>query len=126
MDILKAPGIHIEYLKNSSKISYFTKLDYATFRINKSSNGFFRNNSISETGKRSIAEIGAEILYDFKYFDIAINGSTLHKKYNLDKKKLAVYVIFNTLSKNKYFIIVEKIIGSGISLIMPEFVYQKT
>ena len=86
MDILKAPGIHIEYLKNSSKISYFTKLDYATFRINKSSNGFFSNNSISETGKRSIAEIGAEILYDFNYFDIAINGSTLHKKYNLDKK----------------------------------------
>ena len=86
MDILKTPVLILNILTNSSKISYFTNLDYVTFDIDKGANRFFRNNSISETGKRSIAEIGAEILYDFKYFDIAINGSTLHKKYNLDKK----------------------------------------
>ena len=86
MDILKTPALILNILTNSSKISYFTNLDYATFDIDKGSNGFFSNNSISETGKRSIVEIGAEILYDFNYFDIAINGSTLHKKYYLDKK----------------------------------------
>ena len=123
---IKSPGIHIKYLKNSSKISYFTKLDYATFDIDKSSNAFFSNNSISETGKRSIAEIGAEILYDFNYFDIAINGSTLHKKYNLDKKNSQS--ISSSIPSMKIHIssLLKKSSASGTSLIMPEFVYEKT
>ncbi len=123
---IKSPSIHIEYLKNSSKISYFTKLDYATFRVNKSSNGFFINNSISETGKRSIAEIGAEILYDFNYFDIAINGSTLHKKYNLNKRNSQSMSSSIPSVKINISSLLKKSSASGISLIMPEFVYEKT
>ena len=123
---IKSPGIHIEYLNNSSKISYFTKLEYATFDIDKGTNRFFSNNSISETGKRSIAEIGAEIFYNFKYFDIAINGSTLHKKYNLDKKYSRSTLSSIPSVKINISSLLKKSSVSGISLIIPEFVYQKT
>lgn len=123
---IKNPGINIKYFNDSSKISYFTNLDYVTFDIDKGANRFFRNNSISETGKRSIVEIGAEILYDFKYFDIAINGSTLHKKYNLDKKYSRSMSSSIPSVKINIASLLKKSSVSGISLIMPEFVYQKT
>jgi len=123
---IKNPGIHIEYLKNTSKISYFTKIDYASFDTDKSTNQFLSNNSISETGKRSIAEIGAEILYDFKYLNIAISGSTLHKKYNLDKKNSQSFSSSIPSFKINLSSLLKKSTASGISLIMPEFVYQKT
>ena len=123
---IKNPGIHIEYLKNTSKISYFTKIDYASFDTDKSTNQFLSNNSISETGKRSIAEIGAEILYDFKYLNIAISGSTLHKKYNLDKKNSQSFSSSIPSFKINLSSLLKKSTTSGISLIMPEFVYQKT
>ncbi len=123
---IKNPGIHIEYFNNTSKVSYFTKIDYASFDTDKSTNQFFSNNSISETGKRSIAEIGAEILYDFKYLNIAISGSSLHKKYNLDKKNSQSISSSIPSFKINFSSLLKKSTTSGISLIMPEFVYQKT
>ena len=124
--LVKKPGIQIEYLNNGSKFSFFSNLDYSNFDIDKTINQFLSSNSIPETGKRSMAEIGAEVLYDLKYFNIAINGSTLHKKYNLDEKNSKSISSSIPSVKINISTILKKLSVSGISLIKPEFVFQKT
>ena len=123
---VKKPVVNLEYKKYGTKLSYFAKANYADFDMDKNQQLLFDSNQINKTGKRFVTEIGAATLHDLKYFNIAINGSLLHKKYNLDDAKLNTTSSSIPSIKIKISSLFRQASKSGISLIIPEFVYQKT
>tara|TARA_B100000401_G_scaffold317732_1_gene219601 strand:- start:1697 stop:2896 length:1200 start_codon:yes stop_codon:yes gene_type:complete len=123
---IKKPELNLEYKKYGSSVSYFAKANYANFDINKNHYLVFNNKRILQTGKRFITEMGAEALHGFKYFDISINGLFLHKKYNLDDKEINTRPITIPSIKIKISSLLRDSFKDSLSLLMPEFVYQKT
>ena len=123
---VKKPVVNLEYRKYGTKLSYFAKADYADFDMDKNQQLLFDGNQINKTGKRFVTEIGAETLHHLKYFNMAINGSLLHKKYDLDDTKLNTTSSLIPSVKIKISSIFKQASNSGISLIIPEFIYQKT
>jgi len=86
----------------------------------------FDRNKIYQTGKRFVSEIGAEALHNLKYLNIAINGSLLNKKYDLDHGKSNGASSSIPSFKIKISSVFKHASKSEISLIIPEFIYQKT
>ena len=123
---IKKPELNLEYREYGSSVSYFARANYANFDINKNQNLLFNNKSAHQTGKRFIAEIGAEALHSFRYFDVSIDGLFLHKKYNLDDKKINTESTTIPSMKIKISSLLRGLSGDNISLLMPEFEYQKT
>jgi len=123
---IKKPGVSLEYKKYGYKHSYFAKADYSNFDMDKNQYLLFANNQINKTGKRFVTEIGTEILQDLKYANLLINGSLLYKKYDLDNSNMNT--ISSSIPKIKITIssLFKKTSKTGISLITPEFIYQKT
>ena len=81
---IKKPEVNLEYNKFGPSLSYFVKANYADFDVKKNQHLPININRINQIGKRLIGEIGMELLHDFKYFDLSINGLLINKKYNLD------------------------------------------
>ena len=123
---VKKPEVQIQYIQHASNLSYFIKTDFSNFEIDETKYSFIDNNLSGKGGERFVAEVGGEILHSLKHVDVSIDGTVLHKKYNLDVANT------NSLSssipsiKIKISSMFRKLSESDISLISPEFVYQKT
>ncbi len=125
-EYIKKPELNLEYKQYGSSVSYFARANYANFDINNNQHLLFNNKRIHQTGKRFITEIGAETLYGFKYFDVSIDGLFIHKKYNLDDKKINTRSTSIPSIKIKVSSLLSSSSIGSFSLLMPEFVYQKT
>ena len=123
---IKKPELNLEYQQYGPSVSYFAKANYANFDINKNRHLLFDNKRVNQTGKRFITEIGAETLHDFKYFDLSINGLFLHKKYNLDDVKINTKSTSIPSIKVKISSLLRQSSKESLSLLIPDFVYQKT
>jgi len=123
---IKKPEINLEYKQYGASLSYFARANYANFGVNKDQGLLFDRNQTNKTGKRFVTEIGTEASHDLRYFNIAINGSLLHKKYNLDDVKANTTSTSIPSIKIKISSLFKHASKSGLSLIIPEFVYQKT
>ncbi len=123
---IKKPEFNLEYKKYGPSVSYFARVNYANFDINKNQFLPLNNNSIHQIGKRFLTEIGAETLHNFKYFDLSIDGLFLNKKYNLDGKKINAQTSSIPSIKIKITSLLRSSFKDKFSLLMPEFVYQKT
>jgi len=123
---IKMPELNLEYKKYGSSVSYFTRVNYANFDINKNQHLLFNNREIHQTGKRFITEIGAEALRSFRHFDVSIDGLFLHKKYNLDDKKINTQSTSIPSIKIKIASLFRSSSRDSLSLLIPEFAYQKT
>ena len=123
---IKKPELNLEYKKYGSSVSYFAIANYANFDINKNQHLLFNNNRMRQTGKRFITEIGAEVLHSFRYFDVSIDGLFLHKKYNLDDKKINTQSTSIPSIKIKIASLFRGSFKDSLSLLIPELVYQKT
>ncbi len=123
---IKKPELNLEYKKYESSVSYFARANYANFDINKNQHLALNNKGIHQTGKRLFTEIGAEALHNFKYFDLSIDGLFLNKKYNLDNKKIKTQSTSIPSIKIKFTSLLRNSFKDNLSLLMPEFVYQKT
>ena len=123
---IKKPELNLEYKKYGSSVSYFARANYANFDINKNQHLVFNSMRNYQTGKRFITEIGAEALHSFRYFDISIDGLFLHKKYNLDDKEIKMQSTSIPSIKIKVSSLLRRSFKDNLSLLMPEFVYQKT
>ena len=123
---VKKPELNFEYRQYGSSVSYFARANYADFDINENRHLLINNKTIYQTGKRFITEIGAETLHDFKYFDVSIDGLFLHKKYNLDDKKINTQSSSIPSIKIKISSLLRGSSRGNFSLLIPEFVYQKT
>ena len=123
---IKKPELNLEYKKYGSSVSYFARANYANFDINNNQHLPFNNKRIHQTGKRFITEIGAETLHGFQYFDVSIDGLFLHKKYNLDDKEINTQSTSIPSIKIKISSLLRSSSIGSFSLLMPEFIYQKT
>ena len=123
---IKKPELNLEYKQYGSSFSYFARANYANFDINNNQHLPFNNQRIHQTGKRFITEIGAETLHGFQYFDVSIDGSFLHKKYNLDDKEINTQSTSIPSIKIKISSLLRSSSIGSFSLLMPEFIYQKT
>ena len=123
---VKKPELNLEYQQYGSSVSYFARANYADFDVNENRHLLINNKTIYQTGKRYITEIGAETLHDFKYFDVSIDGLFLHKKYNLDDKKINTKSSSIPSIKIKISSLLRGSSRGNFSLLIPEFVYQKT
>ena len=123
---IKKPELNLEYKKYGSSVSYFARANYANFDINNNQHLPFNNQRIHQSGKRFITEIGAETLHGFQYFDVSIDGLFLHKKYNLDDKEINTQSTSIPSIKIKISSLLRSSSIGSFSLLMPEFIYQKT
>ena len=123
---IKKPELNLEYKQYGSSVSYFVSANYANFDINNNQHLPFNNKRIHQTGKRFITEIGAETLHGFQYFDVSIDGLFLHKKYNLDDKEINTQSTSIPSIKIKISSLLRSSSTGSFSLLMPEFIYQKT
>ena len=123
---IKKPELNLEYKQYGSSFSYFARANYANFDINNNQHLPFNNQRIHQTGKRFITEIGAETLYGFQYFDVSIDGLFLHKKYSLDDKEINTRSTSIPSIKIKISSLLRSSSIGSFSLLMPEFIYQKT
>lgn len=121
---IKKPEVNFEYKKYGPSLSYFAKANYADF--NKNQRLPINSYGINQTGKRLITEVGVETLHDLKYFDLLINGLLLNKKYNLDDTKSNTKAASIPKIKIKISSFLRQSSKEGLSLLVPEFVYQKT
>jgi hypothetical protein len=123
---IKKPELNLEYKQYGSSFSYFARANYANFDINNNQHLPFNNHRIHQSGKRFITEIGAETLHGFQYFDVSIDGLFLHKKYNLDDKEINTQSTSIPSIKIKISSLLRSSSIGSFSLLMPEFIYQKT
>jgi len=123
---IKKPELNLEYKQYGSSFSYFARANYANFDINNNQHLPFNNQRIHQSGKRFITEIGAETLHGFQYFDVSIDGLFLHKKYNLDDKEINTQSTSIPSIKIKISSLLRSSSIGSFSLLMPEFIYQKT
>ena len=123
---IKKPELNLEYKQYGSSVSYFARANYANFDINNNQHLPFNNQRIHQTGKRFITEIGAETLHGFQYFDVSIDGLFLHKKYSLDDKEINTRSTSIPSIKIKISSLLRSSSIGSFSLLMPEFIYQKT
>ena len=123
---IKKPELNLEYKQYGSSFSYFARANYANFDINNNQHLPFNNQRINPSGKRFITEIGAETLHGFQYFDVSIDGLFLHKKYNLDDKEINTQSTSIPSIKIKISSLLRSSSIGSFSLLMPEFIYQKT
>ena len=123
---IKKPELNLEYKQYGSSFSYFARANYANFDINNNQHLPFNNQRIHQSGKRFITEIGAETLHGFQYFDLSIDGLFLHKKYNLDDKEINTQSTSIPSIKIKISSLLRSSSIGSFSLLMPEFIYQKT
>ena len=123
---IKKPELNLEYKQYGSSFSYFARANYANFDINNNQHLPFNNHRIHQSGKRFITEIGAETLHGFQYFDLSIDGLFLHKKYNLDDKEINTQSTSIPSIKIKISSLLRSSSIGSFSLLMPEFIYQKT
>ena len=123
---IKKPEVQIQYIQHASNFSYFIKTDYSNFEIDETKYSFISDNQSSKGGKRFVTEIGGEMLRNLKHIDVSIGGTVLHKKYNLDVANANSISSSIPSMKIKISSLFKKLSESDISLISPEFVYQKT
>ena len=123
---IKKPELNLEYKQYGSSFSYFARANYANFDTNNNQHLPFNNQRIHQSGKRFITEIGAETLHGFQYFDVSIDGLFLHKKYNLDDKEINTQSTSIPSIKIKISSLLRSSSTGSFSLLMPEFIYQKT
>ena len=123
---IKKPELNLEYKQYGSSFSYFARANYANFDTNNNQHLPFNNQRVHQSGKRFITEIGAETLHGFQYFDVSIDGSFLHKKYNLDDKEINTQSTSIPSIKIKISSLLRSSSIGSFSLLMPEFIYQKT
>ena len=123
---IKKPELNMEYKQYGSSFSYFARANYANFDTNNNQHLPFNNQRIHQSGKRFITEIGAETLHGFQYFDVSIDGLFLHKKYNLDDKEINTQSTSIPSIKIKISSLLRSSSIGSFSLLMPEFIYQKT
>ena len=123
---IKKPEVQIQYIQHASNFSYFIKTDYSNFEIDETKYSFISDNQSSKGGKRFVTEIGGEMLRNLKHIDVSIGGTVLHKKYNLDVANANSLSSSIPSMKIKISSLFKKLSESDISLISPEFVYQKT
>ena len=123
---IKKPELNLEYKQYGSSFSYFARANYANFDINNNQHLPFNNQRVHQSGKRFITEIGAETLHGFQYFDLSIDGLFLHKKYNLDDKEINTQSTSIPSIKIKISSLLRSSSIGSFSLLMPEFIYQKT
>ena len=123
---IKKPELNLEYKQYGSSFSYFARANYANFDTNNNQHLPFNNQRVHQSGKRFITEIGAETLHGFQYFDVSIDGSFLHKKYNLDDKEINTQSTSIPSIKIKISSLLRSSSTGSFSLLMPEFIYQKT
>ena len=123
---IKKPELNLEYKQYGSSFSYFARANYANFDINNNQHLPFNNQRIHQSGKRFITEIGAETLHGFQYFDVSIDGLFLHKKYTLDDKEINTQSTSIPSIKIKISSLLRSSSIGSFSLLMPEFIYQKT
>ena len=123
---IKKPQIELDYSIFNTKFSYFGKLQYSNFDLNS----VFLNNpseqSMPVTGTRLISELGAEINQSIGFVNIALNGSIISKKYDLNKvtskissKNIPSFRIGVSSLHKRY-------LSSGISFITAKLIYGKT
>ena len=123
---IKKPELNLEYKQYGSSFSYFARANYANFDTNNNQHLPFNNQRVHQSGKRFITEIGAETLHGFQYFDVSIDGLFLHKKYNLDDKEINTQSTSIPSIKIKISSLLRSSSIGSFSLLMPEFIYQKT
>lgn len=123
---IKKPEVQIQYIQHASNFSYFIKTDYSNFEIDETKYSFISDNQSGKGGKRFVTEIGGEMLRNLKHIDVSIGGTVLHKKYNLDVANANSLSSSIPSMKIKISSLFKKLSESDISLISPEFVYQKT
>ena len=123
---IKKPEVNLEYNKFGPSLSYFVKANYADFDVNKNQHLPININRINQIGKRLTAEIGMELLHDFKYFDLSINGLLINKKYNLDNAQINGKATSIPTIKIKFSSLLRKLSMDNPALLVPELVYQKT
>ena len=123
---IKKPELNLEYKQYGSSFSYFARANYANFDTNNNQHLPFNNQRVHQSGKRFITEIGAETLHGFQYFDVSIDGLFLHKKYNLDDKEINTQSTSIPSIKIKISSLLRSSSTGSFSLLMPEFIYQKT
>ena len=123
---IKKPELNLEYKQYGSSFSYFARANYANFDTNNNQHLPFNNQRVHQGGKRFITEIGAETLHGFQYFDLSIDGLFLHKKYNLDDKEINTQSTSIPSIKIKISSLLRSSSIGSFSLLMPEFIYQKT
>ena len=123
---IKKPEVNLEYNKFGPSLSYFVKANYADFDVNKNQYLPININRINQIGKRLTAEIGMELLHDFKYFDLSINGLLINKKYNLDNAQSNGKATSIPTIKIKFSSLLRKLSMDNPALLVPELVYQKT
>ena len=123
---IKKPEVQIQYIQHASNFSYFIKTDYSNFEIDETKYSFISDNQSGKGGKRFVTEIGGEMLRNLKHIDISIGGTVLHKKYNLDVANANSLSSSIPSMKIKISSLFKKLSEADISLISPEFVYQRT
>lgn len=123
---IKKPEVQIQYIQHASNFSYFIKTDYSNFEIDETKYSFISDNQSGKGGKRFVTEIGGEMLRNLKHIDVSIGGTVLHKKYNLDVANANSLSSSIPSMKIKISSLFKKLSESNISLISPEFEYQKT
>jgi len=123
---IKKPEVNLEYNKFGPSLSYFVKANYADFDVKKNQHLPININRINQIGKRLIGEIGMELLHDFKYFDLSINGLLINKKYNLDNAQNNGKATSIPTIKIKVSSLLRRLSMDNPTLLVPELVYQKT
>ena len=123
---IKKPEVNLEYKKYGPLLSYFAKANYVDFSTNKDKYLPININRDNQTGKRLIAEIGIETLYDLEYIDLSIKGLLLNKKYNLDNAKNNTKTTSIPTIEIKISSFLRQSYKKGLALLVPEILYQKT
>ncbi len=123
---IKKPEVNLEYKKYGASLSYFAKANYVDFDINKDKHLPVNINRINRTGKRLIAEIGMETLHDLKYIDLSIKGLLLNKKYRLNNVENNTKATSIPTIEIKISSFLRQSHGKGLTLLVPELLYQKT
>jgi len=123
---VKKPEVNLEYNKYGPLVSYFAKANYANFDTDTNRHIPINISETNETGKRLIAEIGAETLHELKYFDLSINGLLLNKKYNLNNSQKNTKTVSIPTIEIKISSFFRHLSNEGSALLVPEFVYHRT
>ena len=123
---IKKPEFILNYESFDGPISYFGKLQYTDFSLERSNNKFLFSEDDLITGSRAISDIGASFRYPLGAVNIETNGSITTKKYDLERVNYSkgstsipsFGITASTALRGK--------LKTGTSLITPSFSYEKT
>ena len=123
---IKKPEVELAYQSFKGPVSYFSKILYTDFGVNRKVYNGFAPLPDMVTGSRSIAQIGASSRHQVGVLNIALNSSVTTKKYSLNNLSKSpnlhtipsFNVTFSGTARRK--------ISQGVSLITPSLSYART